>query len=110
MDVIHPENDALLLAAAQLKEDETGGCSPYIIDIGVFSMVECVRARDASLKKRGGLWFDGVPKVVKKSSEGKYAAGKRLTAADFEKDTNFGKLKRIPYQPLQDFMRKHGAI
>lgn len=26
------------------------------------------------------------------------------------KDTNFGKLKRIPYPPLQDFMRKHGAI
>ena len=110
MDVIHPENDALLLAAAQLKEDESGDCSPYIIDIGVFSMVECVRARDASLKNRGGLWFDGVPKVVKKSSEGKYAAGKRLAASDYEKDTNFGKLKRIPYQPLQDFMRKHGAI
>ena len=110
MEVIHPENDALLLAAAQLQEDEAGDCSPYIIDIGVFSMVECVRARDASLANRGGRWFDGVPKVVKKSSEGKYADGKRLTASDFEKDTNFGKLKRIPYQPLQDFMRKHGAI
>src|ERR1051325_3898688 len=30
MDVINPENDALLLAAAQLKADESGGCSPYI--------------------------------------------------------------------------------
>ena len=108
--VIHPEDDALLLAAAQLKEDELGDCSPYIIDIGVFSMVECVRARDESLENRGGRWFRGVPKVVKKSSEGKYAVGKQLATSDYEKDTNFGKLKRIPYQPLQDFMRKHGAI
>jgi hypothetical protein len=110
MDVINPASDALLLAAAQLKEDESGGCSPYIIDIGVFSMVECVRARDASLDERGGRWIDGIPKVVKKISMGKFTSGKRLNARDFEKDTNFGKLKRIPYQPLQDFMRKHGAI
>ena len=110
MDVIHPEYDALLLAAAQLKEDASGGCSPYIIDIGVFSMVECVRARDARLAEAGGRWIDGIPKVVKKSSMSKFAAGKRLTAGDFEKDTNFGKLKRIPYPPLQYFMRKHGAI
>jgi len=110
MEVIHPENDALLLAAAQLQGDEAGHCSPYIIDIGVFSMVECVRARDASLANRGGRWFGGIPKVVKKSSEGKFAVGNRLTASDYEKDTNFGKLKRIPYQPLQEFMRKHGAI
>jgi hypothetical protein len=40
----------------------------------------------------------------------KAAAGLPLTPADFEKDTNFGKLKRIPYPPLQEFMRKHGAI
>lgn len=110
IDVIHPENDALLLAAAQLKEDESGGCSPYIIDIGVFSMVECVRARDGRLAEAGGRWIDGIPKVVKKASLKKYSAGKRLATADFEKDTNFGKLKRIPYPPLQDFMRKHGAI
>ena len=110
MDVIHPANDALLLAAAQLKEDESGACSPYIIDIGVFSMVECVRARDARLAQAFGLWIDGIPKVVKKTSMAKAAAGLPLTPADFEKDTNFGKLKRIPYPPLQEFMRKHGAI
>jgi hypothetical protein len=110
MDVIHPANDALLLAAAQLKEDESGDCSPYIIDIGVFSMVECVRARDARLASAGGRWIDEIPKVVKKTSMSRFASGKRLNAGDFEKDTNFGKLKRIPYPPLQDFMRKHGAI
>ena len=110
MDVIHPANDALLLAAAQLKEDKSGDCSPYIIDIGVFSMVECVRARDARLAEAGGRWIDNIPKVVKKTSMSKFTSGKRLTVGDFEKDTNFGKLKRIPYPPLQDFMRKHGAI
>jgi hypothetical protein len=110
MDVIHPANDALLLAAAQLKEDASADCSPYIIDIGVFSMVECVRARDARLAEAGGRWIGDIPKVVKKTSMSKFTSGKRLTATDFEKDTNFGKLKRIPYPPLQDFMRKHGAI
>ncbi len=110
IDVINPSNDALLLAAAQLKADESGVCSPYIVDIGVFSMVECVRARDARLAEAGGRWVNGIPKVVKKTSMAKFAAGKQLTSDDFENDTNFGKLKRIPYPPLQDFMRKHGAI
>ncbi|MCX6376338.1 MAG: hypothetical protein NTU88_09965 [Armatimonadetes bacterium] len=110
MDVIDPANDALLVAAVQLRADKIGNCSPYVTDIGVFSMVECVRARDQSLAKRGGLWIYGVPKVVKKASMGKFKAGNELQNSDFEKDTNFGKLKRIPYPPLQDFMRKHGAI
>mgnify|MGYP000574967491 CR=1 FL=1 len=110
MDIIDPTNDALLVAAVQLRPDEEGLCSPYVIDVGVFSMVECVRARDASLAERGGKWIGGIPKVVKKSSMGKFRTGDRLHDSDFEKDTNFGKLKRIPYPPLQQFMRKHGAI
>ena len=69
-----------------------------------------MRARDTSLANRGGKWLDGIPKVVKKASMGKFRAGNRLQNFDFEKDTSFGKLKRIPYQPLQEFMRKHGAI
>jgi hypothetical protein len=36
----------------------------------------------------------------------KMKAGQLLTDADYEKDTNFGKLKRIPYKPLQDFLNK----
>jgi len=110
MDVIDPANDALLVAAVQLQADETGQCSPYVTDIGVFSMVECVRARDQSLADRGGRWITGIPKVVRKTSMKKLKVGKRLQNSDFEKDTNFGKLKRIPYAPLQDFMRKHGTI
>jgi hypothetical protein len=110
IDVIDPANDALLVAAVQLRADETGQCSPCITDIGVFSMVECVRARDRSLNERGGRWIGNLPKVVKKTSMTKFKAGNRLQDSDFEKDTNFGKLKRVPYAPLQQFMRKHGAI
>ncbi len=110
MDVIDPANDALLVAAVQLRADGKGRCSPYITDIAVLSMVECVRARDKSLADRGGRWISGVPKVVKKANMGKFKAGRRLQNSDFEKDTNFGKLKRIPYSLLQEFMRKHGAI
>ena len=110
MDVIDPANDALLVAAVQLRADETGQCSPYVTDIGVFSMIECVRVRDQSLANRGGRWIDGVPKVVKKASRDKFRAGGQLPNLDFEKDTNFGKLKRIPYAPLQEFMRKQGAV
>ena len=73
-------------------------------------MVECVRARDRSLNERGGRWIGNLPKVVKKTSMTKFKAGNRLQDSDFEKDTNFGKLKRVPYAPLQQFMRKHGAI
>jgi hypothetical protein len=110
MDDIDPSNDALLVAAAQLQQDEHGQCSPYIIDVGVFSMVKCVQARDARLAQAGGRWVGGIPKVVKKTSMRKFAAGQALSAQDYKKDTNFGKLKRIPYPPLQKFMRKHGAI
>jgi hypothetical protein len=110
MEVIDPANDALLVAAVQLQPDEQGRCSPYIIDVGVFSMVQCVRARDTSLTTRGGKWIVGIPKVVKHASMTKYRSGQRLNNSDYEKDTNFGKLKRIPYPPLQEFMRKHKAI
>lgn len=110
MDILDPANDALLVAAVQLRPDEEGFCAPYVIDIGVFSMVACVRARDASLAERGGKWIRGIPKVVKSSSRGRLKAGDPLRDSDYEKDTNFGKLKRIPYPPLQEFMRKHGAL
>ena len=109
IDVIDPANDALLVAATQLQADESGACSPYIIDIEVFSMVECVRARDGRLAEAGGKWFGSLPKVVKKKSLSKRRAGHSLTDDDYEKDTNFGKLKRIPYQPLKDFLRKYGC-
>lgn len=105
MDVIQPENDALLIAAVQLRE-ENGLCSPYIVDIGIFSVVDVVRARDQRLLDTGGKWIGNLPKVISKKGAQKIKEGKTLTDADYEKDTNFGKLKRIPYPPVQAFLKK----
>jgi len=106
---VNPAIDVLMLAAVQLREFE-GVCHPVIIDVALFPMYECIRARDQRLKNAGGQWYRGVPQVVKKSSMSKYREEQTLTDADFEKDTNFGKLKRIPYPPLQAFLKKHGTI
>jgi len=109
LENVVPENDALLVAAVQLQELDDR-CYPVIIDIAVFSMIDCIRARDRRLAEAGGVWRGEVPMVVSKRAEDKLRLGQALTNRDYEKDTNFGKLKRIPYAPLQDFMRKHGAI
>ena len=107
--VVNPAKDVLMLAAAQLQMFE-GNCHPVIIDVELFSMIECIRARDARLLKAGRWLNDKIPQVVKTTSQEKFRRGEPLTDGDYEKDTNFGKLKRIPYPPLQTFMRKHGAI
>jgi len=105
MEVIEPQNDVLLIAAVQLKE-VNGFCSPHIVDIAVLSMVECIRARDERLTKTGGKWIGRLPKVISKKGAIKLKQGFELTDADYEKDTNFGKLKRTPYPPLQEFLKK----
>ncbi|HUS69278.1 MAG TPA: hypothetical protein VM075_00700 [Anaerolineae bacterium] len=105
---IDPGRDVLMVAAVQLGEVK-GRCYPFIIDVGLYPMVECIKARDDRLVASGGRWLNGVPQVVKKGSQRKWRAGEPLTGADYETDTNFGKLKRIPYEPLQEFLRRHGA-
>jgi hypothetical protein len=106
---IEPDKDVLLVAAVRLEEFD-GRCFPVIIDIEVLSMIECIRARDQRLIDTGGKWINKVPMVVSKRGQEKLKKGNSLTDDDYEKDTNFGKLKRIPYKPLQAFMDKHGAI
>ncbi len=106
---VKPDTDMLMLAAVQLQEFQSV-CHPVIVDIGLFSMIECIRARDGRLRSAGGRWHNGLPQVVKKTSLDKYRRGESLSDSDFEKDTNFGKLKRIPYPPLQAFLRKHGTL
>lgn len=105
MNIIQPENDALLIAAVQLVEDENW-CSPVIVDLGIFSMVECIKARDKRLIDTGGKFINDIPKVMSVKGRLKHMNNEELTNADYEKDTNFGKLKRIPYEPLQDFLAK----
>ena len=105
IDVIDPKNDALLIAAIQLREVDRF-CYPYIVDLAVLSIVECIKARDKRLLDTGGKWIDGLPKVVNRKGAEKLTKGFQLTDSDYEKDTNFGKLKRIPYEPLEDFLKK----
>ena len=108
--VVDPAKDTLMVVAVQPQIIEKAICRPVVVDVEVFSMIECIRARDQRLLATG-RWLGGtIPQVVKKTSRSKFLAGEVLTDADYEKDTNFGKLKRIPYPPLQSFMRKHGAI
>ena len=96
--------------------------SPTIVDIGLFSMIDCILARDDRLTRSGGKWFGDfetpcVPSKIgrKRSKQGdalddSLYGRKESEGKDFNEDTNFGKLKRVPYRPLQLFLKKHGAI
>src|ERR1043166_3969494 len=90
-------------------------------DFGFFSMIECVRARDHRLKETGGMWFGDyqTPAILSKAGKKVRASRRKLKTAvygrkeseghHFNEDTNFGKLKRIPLEALQRFLKKHGA-
>ena len=38
-----------------------------------------------------------------------FMAVKRVKGNHFNEDTNFGKMKRIPYRPLQEFLKQAGC-
>jgi hypothetical protein len=119
---VEPDKDALLVIAYQLQQTPENEMiyAPTIIDLGVFSMIECIEARDRRLTRAGGKWFGDyeTPAVLSKRGKAKLRNGRRPNAKvygrkesegyDFNEDTNFGKLARIPYKPLSDFLRKHG--
>lgn len=120
---VNPDLDVLLVIAYQLQADleEADVISPVIIDIAVFPIIQCILARDQRLTDAGGKWFGDfeTPAVLSKVGKHKLAVGapldesvygrKESEGKDFNEDTNFGKLKRIPYMPLQLFLKKHGA-
>lgn len=120
---VQADKDALLVVAYQLRErrDAPGFFSPEILDLGVFSMIECVRARDHRLLEGGGQWFGDyeTPVILSRRGRHKMDLGQPLDNStygrkeeegrDFNEDTNFGKLKRIPYEPLQEFLKSMGA-
>jgi hypothetical protein len=120
---VDPSLDALLVLAYQLKPTASDPdlFSPTIIDIGCFSMIESVRARDHRLIEAGGKWFGDyeTPTIVSKAGklakklgqvlEETFYGRKESEGRHFNEDTNFGKLKRIPYRPLQEFLKKHNA-
>lgn len=117
---VDPAKDAMLLIAYQLKPhaDNSLAVTPTIVDLEVFSMIELVCSRDKRLCDRGGLWFGNyeTPCIISKKGKEKQEKGvpldtssygrKESEGKDFNEDTNFGKLKRIPHQGLQQFLGK----
>lgn len=115
-----PATDTLLLIAYQLREhaDYSHAVTPTIVDLEVFSMIEVVEARDKRLASCGGQWFGNfeTPGILSRRGMVKRSQGldldtnfygrKESEGRDFNEDTNFGKLKRIPHQELQAFLRK----
>lgn len=120
---VDPRRDVLFVVAYQLKPviKEPHLVSPTIISLGCFSMIECINARDQRLEAARGKWFGEyeTPAVLSKIGKAKMSKSlpvddsiygrKESEGKDYNEDTNFGKLKRIPYKPLQEFLKSVGA-
>lgn len=116
-----PKTDVLLVIAYSLEENlQNPNCySPTIKDLGIFPVYNCILARDKRLYSCNGGWFGDfqTPAILSNKGKLKLSEGQALDYSkygrkesegrDFNEDTNFGKLKRIPYKPLQDFLNKH---
>lgn len=82
-------------------------------------MIELVKARDKRMTDGGGRWFGNQETPTILSRRGRQKANKGLPldtssygrkeseGKDFNEDTNFGKLKRIPHAKLQAFLAKY---
>lgn len=120
---IIPEKDLMMVLVYTLEKMESDHSFyvPSIVDYGLFPVVECIRARDHRLIERGGKWIGNfsTPVVLSKVGERRLKKGEELDennygmkeseGYDYNKETNFGKLKRIPLEPLQKFLKDHGA-
>ncbi len=115
---VEPGRDVLLILAYQLRQDNMGLFGPQIIDLEIFPMIEIIEARDRRLLKVG-RWFGEfeTPTVLSNIGRAKTRVGQRIDTSaygrkesegrDFNEDTNFGKLQRIPHLGLRAFLRKH---
>lgn len=120
---VNPKTDVLMVLAYEMVQQphDPDLFSPTIIDVGLFPMIDCILARDDRLTRSGGKWFGDyeTPCVPSKIGRHKLKRGETLDETtygrkkgegkDFNEDTNFGKLKRVPYKPLQLYLKKHGA-
>lgn len=118
---VHPATDVMLLIAYHMepRPDNPEAASPTIIDLEVFSMIELVEARDQRMIEGGGRWFGNYETPTILSKRGRQKIKKHLPpdttsygrkeseGKDFNEDTNFGKLKRIPHPKLQAFLAKY---
>jgi len=111
----------MLVIAYRLQEatSKPDAVTPTIIDLEVFSMIELVEARDQRLAESGGRWFGNyeTPSIPSRLGARKRKKGLPLDKStygrkadegkDYNEDSNFGKLKRIPLDGLQAFLQKH---
>lgn len=121
---VKSETDAMLLISYQLRPSTMNkeAVSPTILDLRLFPMIDLIAARDRRLTEAGGRWFGNyeTPAVISKIGKAKKLAGKPLDLTvygrkesegrDFNEDTNFGKLKRIPFAGLQTFIKECQAL
>lgn len=120
---VRPDEDALLLLVYQLEPTarDPSLLSPVIVDLGIFPVIDCILARDHRLTSAGGRWFGDyeTPTILSRIGKQKfkldaplntlYYGRKESEGHDYNEDTNFGKLKRIPLKSLHIFLAKHGA-
>lgn len=118
---VQPSKDFLLVIAYAFKEDgaRPGIAVPTIVDLELFPVMECVHSRDVRLYESShGGWFGNFDTPVVLSKLGNQHRNEGLPidyssygrkedeGKDLNEDTNFGKLKRIPYPPLKRFLTK----
>lgn len=120
---VDPERDALLLLVYELEpvDNDPTLLSPTIVGVGLFPVIECINARDHRMTSGGGRWFGNyeTPTILSKAGRKAKYDGFALNEAGygrkesegyhFNEDTNFGKMKRIPYRPLQEFLKQAGC-
>lgn len=116
---VQADKDLLLVIAYALKErnDRPGFFSPTIIDFKLFPVYNCILARDKRMYKCHGGWFGQfeTPTILSEIGMRKIREGKPIDYSsygrkesegkDLNEDTNYGKLYRIPYQPLHNYLR-----
>lgn len=116
---VQADKDLLLVIAYALMENKTkpGFFSPTIIDFEVFPVYDCILARDRRMYDSNGGWFGlfETPTILSNSGKRKIDANqpidyssygrKENEGKDLNEDTNFGKLKRIPYDPLHQYIK-----
>lgn len=121
---VQADKDLLLVIAYALMESNTkpGFYSPTIIDFELFPVYECILARDRRMYDSNGGWFGRfeTPTILSNQGKRKRAAGieieyssygrKEDEGRDLNEDTNFGKLKRIPYEPLHKYINPDNFV
>lgn len=115
---VQADKDLLLVIAYTLLESKVkpGFFSPTIIDFEIFPVYECILARDRRMYESNGGWFGlfETPTILSNSGKRKLHTNQAIDYSsygrkeheekDLNEDTNFGKLKRIPYAPLHQYI------